>query len=412
MRIRAAALALALASSSTALAGTAEDPILGGTKATNGQFPTVVAISLGGGLCTGTLISPSWVLTAGHCVTPSIVGEPDQASLTLHTTVIFDSASAFSGGTRVKAKLTVPHPGYNGGLDNDAGLIQLVTPQTGRTPIPLNRNAASAPATGLHLQMIGYGVSTSGDGNSAGIEYVLADKVTDTCGIVGDPGAKDANLLCWDQTNKTGKCEGDSGGPSFAMIGGKKTQVGITSVGWSSNQNQAACDGYGADTRVDHIMAWVDQTVGAEIQCAADSSCNKACGTGGKPVDPDCPTCTKDEDCTGTDQVCSAGLCVPMPFSPGGQGSVCTKDADCASGSCGTVGTDKKCTESCNPADSSTCGSGFDCLGAGTDGHCWPGAGAGGGDPGCCDSGGNNSAPSFFLLGLGALFFARRRRRA
>ena len=38
--------------------------IFGGTAATAGEFPAVVVLEVGGGLCTGTLVDPEWVLTA------------------------------------------------------------------------------------------------------------------------------------------------------------------------------------------------------------------------------------------------------------------------------------------------------------------------------------------------------------
>src|SRR5690348_310839 len=77
-----------------AVAGTPA-PILGGTPATVGEYPTVVAIEVGGGLCTGTLITKDWVLTAAHCVTPAVVGEPSQAALTASIKVHFNTINVF-----------------------------------------------------------------------------------------------------------------------------------------------------------------------------------------------------------------------------------------------------------------------------------------------------------------------------
>src|ERR687887_1346036 len=52
--------------------------VVGGHDAGPGEYPAVAEITFGPFLCTGTLISPTWVLSAGHCssVTGAAVASP------------------------------------------------------------------------------------------------------------------------------------------------------------------------------------------------------------------------------------------------------------------------------------------------------------------------------------------------
>src|SRR5688500_2160719 len=71
----------------------AEDPmdIIGGTRTTVGQYPTVVAVTAGGGICTGTIVAAEWILTAAHCISPSVLGLPSQAAVTSSVRVYYNT---------------------------------------------------------------------------------------------------------------------------------------------------------------------------------------------------------------------------------------------------------------------------------------------------------------------------------
>ena len=61
-------LALAAACAALALSAAPSMAIVGGSDAAAGEYPSVAEITFGKGfLCTGTLIAPNYVLTAGHC---------------------------------------------------------------------------------------------------------------------------------------------------------------------------------------------------------------------------------------------------------------------------------------------------------------------------------------------------------
>ncbi|MCX5743899.1 MAG: trypsin-like serine protease [Proteobacteria bacterium] len=266
-------------------AGEVTDPaatILGGTKTKVGDYKTVVMLEVGQGLCTGTLISPTFVLTAGHCIDPTIVGATSEAALVSAMKVHFDTVDVgLSSGTVVRAKRVI-HAGFdaNNVGQHDVGLVELATPVTDREPSRVNLVAAAAPAAGTVATMVGFGQTLSG---GAGVEYVVTNRVSGKCADVvpptsGLPTPQDANLLCFSQTDSKGKCHGDSGGPSFESIDGVPFVVGVTSFG------DQTCEVFGADTRTDIEATFLTTNVPdlcAAADCGSDAGCCDTRGRGG-----------------------------------------------------------------------------------------------------------------------------------
>ncbi|MDQ3370938.1 MAG: hypothetical protein M3680_36430, partial [Myxococcota bacterium] len=86
-------------------------------------------------------------------------------------------------------------------------------------------------------------------------------------------------------------------------------------------------------------------------------------------------SCAAGEKC-GSGFHCLGGLCLPGSGVDGGLGAACEGNDECVTGSCGSDGSDSKCTAACDAGAS--CPSGYDCLGAnGGAGVCWPSEGGG-----------------------------------
>ena len=359
-QMRLAVIAGFLTVSSIVAAGPVEAPILGGTKTTVGQYPNVVALEVGNALCTGTLIKPDWVLTAAHCV---------QGVAPSRIKVHFNTVDALRiPGKVVGAVQAIAKPSFNiNDLgSNDIGLIQLSEKVTDIKIVPVNLDPAKAPV-GTKVTMVGYGKSSTTSTGTVGVEFVVQQTSVSCSGA----GGSDANLLCYNQTSGTGKCEGDSGGPSFATIDGRLVQVGITSFG---DQN---CLQFGADTRTDAEKAFIQQYIPQAF-------------------------CEMDSDCL-TGRECFQGACITTPFSPMGVGSTCTDNASCDSQQCATSGDTSLCTMTCTIGDSASCPAGLECHDGAV---CWPPD-----DGGCCSASDKSAPTMLFGIALVGLGWRRRRRR-
>jgi MYXO-CTERM domain-containing protein len=349
-------------------------PILGGDETKVGDSPQTVAVLALGGLCTGTLISPDTVLTAAHCVDFQQLGAGSQAQVTADTVVVFDSNDLFRqipGAFAVEAADTRPKPEYQPNLfgDDDVGIVKLATPVNDRLPIAIDADPARN-LVGENVIQMGYGVADDG---GAGVEFTLFAKEIASCGFIG---GSNADLLCYDQTDGSGKCNGDSGGPSFFCVGNVPTVVGVTSFG------DQGCQQFGADSRVtgnDELAFITDNAfgVGVAAPCAANGQCEANCGQGGRAVDPDCGA----QLACATDGLCE--LCC-------GADGLSSLDPDCGGGILCVA--DDACQVGCGERDP-------DCV----KGKAVEAA--------CAVSGGSSQAPlALFALSLLALALLRRRR--
>ena len=199
--------------------------------------------------CSGTLLTPTFVVTAGHCT-----GEPGEFSgmrvFTESDVQNGDNNYPFAGPNTIEAKAWYTHPQFTEATFSlhDVGVIQLSSPVTlpagasyGQLPA-LNQLDALKPSSHTTFTAVGYGLQLSGP------KKFVAQKIR----MVAEPHllqintgfTGDFSLLLSNNANTGGTCFGDSGGPNF--VGSSNVLGGVTSFGLNGS-----CGGTGGVFRLD-----------------------------------------------------------------------------------------------------------------------------------------------------------------
>ncbi len=205
------------------------------------QFASVgVMMMPWGGLCTATLIAPSMVLTAAHCIYQDEHFPTNDFDSEAYSLVFADP-----NGTQTAYDSVRVHALPKADVYDDVVIIELSSiVNIPAMPIMSNVTAANL---GNNVGLVGYGELKPGDTSSLGVMHISG---TNLDGL-------SSNQIEYGSTQTSTSCFGDSGGPVVhERTDGTYELAGVVHGG------SAACNGAAYASRADIHNDWIRSVTG------------------------------------------------------------------------------------------------------------------------------------------------------
>jgi uncharacterized protein (TIGR03382 family) len=381
--------------------------VIGGMNAQAGAWPDASAIlfevpsnpndstspPVDEALCSGTLVAPTVVLTAGHCYT-----EPP-----LPDNVLVGASTLANPNDGETIAITNGFVYPNAQTSEDVTALVLATPST-KPPRAIATGWASTDIqNGATVKLVGFGaVDSQGDQFIDPLQEAtttISDFDCTTSAGCNKAAQPDGELGAGGDGIDT--CPGDSGGPLYLITSYGTYLGGVTSR--SYNNATLACSGGGIYERPDKIVSWIEQVTGVTVTHGPEPTAPAVMAAPGTSADTTIavndPGSTKHsfevttQPAHGKAGVNDDGVVRVCPAASAAAGSdlVTVKITD---------GNNAKRTQSLDVAVTIVAGAGMpgcDLSGFGDDGG------------GCCDSG--HGAGGALPLAAGVLALVARRRR-
>ena len=239
--------------SGAAFASGVEAPVVGGTAVPAGEWPDTVAVLASNAMCSGTLIAPDVVLTAGHCIDTHpkvvVVGSVDLAK---------------PGGTAIAVKSATAYPRWQSSYD--VGVLVLEHPAPAHPRAIASRCSIKEHLTaGEKVHVVGFGLTTlSGEGTNTRLHEAMIPVLDASC---TQDSACQPSVAPGGEFTAGGSgvdaCFGDSGGPIYMDTKGGAALVGVVSRGEALIGEP--CGGGGVYVRADAVASWIEKTTGRKL---------------------------------------------------------------------------------------------------------------------------------------------------